>query len=115
MVLNLVTCMSNKNHVSKISDMFLFLDDDTQSIEEKELQEKLARLNAHVAKANAELAEALRLSAETENTAAEAQLAAERAKQEAKNIEEEIEFRAKVSAIDLFNGFRYVLYSCNRR
>ncbi|XP_053387400.1 death domain-containing protein 1-like isoform X2 [Mercenaria mercenaria] len=70
--------------------------EDTQSIEERELREKLARLNAQVAQANAELAEALRLSAETEHTAVEAQLAAERAKEEAKNIEEEIAFRAKV-------------------
>ncbi|XP_060552931.1 death domain-containing protein 1-like isoform X2 [Ruditapes philippinarum] len=70
--------------------------EDTQSIEERELREKLARLNAQVAQANAELAEALRLSAETEHTAVEAQLAAERAKEEAKNIQEEIAFREKV-------------------
>lgn len=70
--------------------------DETQSIEEKELREKLARLNAQVAQANAELAEALRLSAETEHTAVEAQLAAERAKEEARNIQEEIAFREKV-------------------
>lgn len=81
----------------KLSFGSLLSDDDTQSIEEKELREKLARLNAQVAQANAELAEALRLTAETESSAVEAQLAAERAKEEAKNIQEEIEFRAKVS------------------
>ena len=76
--------------------ILILLDDQVQSIEERELTEKLAKLNAQVAQANAELAEALRLSAETESTAVEAQLAAERAKEEAKNIQEEIEFRAKV-------------------
>ena len=74
----------------------LLSDDQVQSIEERELTEKLAKLNAQVAQANAELADALRLSAETESTAVEAQLAAEKAKEEARNIQEEIAFRAKV-------------------
>ena len=79
--------------------MYLSTDDEVQSIEERELTEKLARINAQVAQANAELADALRLSAETESTAVEAQLAAERAKEEAKNIQEEIAFRAKVGTV----------------
>lgn len=70
-------------------------DDDLQSVEERELTEKLAKLNAEIAKANSDLSEALRLSAETESTAVRAQIAAERAKEEAKRIEEEVELRAK--------------------
>ncbi|KAK3095023.1 hypothetical protein FSP39_009314 [Pinctada imbricata] len=70
-------------------------DDEVQSVEEKELTEKLAKLNAEVAKANSDLSEALRLSAETEGTAVRAQLAAQRAKEEAKLIEEEIALRAQ--------------------
>ncbi|XP_060082127.1 death domain-containing protein 1-like [Ylistrum balloti] len=74
------------------------LPDDEASVEERELTEKLTRLNAEVAKANADLSEALRLSAETESTAVKAQLAAERAKEEAKRIEEELELKSKVEA-----------------
>ncbi|XP_061190143.1 death domain-containing protein 1-like [Saccostrea echinata] len=71
-------------------------DDDLQSVEERELTEKLAKLNAEIAKANSDLSEALRLSAETESTAVRAQIAAERAKEEAKRIEEEVELRAQL-------------------
>ncbi|ESO89736.1 hypothetical protein LOTGIDRAFT_164757 [Lottia gigantea] len=71
-------------------------DDGYHSIEEKELTEKLAKLNAVVASANVDLAEAIRLSAETENTAVNAQLSTERARMEAEDIQEEIEFKAKV-------------------
>ncbi|XP_021350911.1 death domain-containing protein 1-like [Mizuhopecten yessoensis] len=74
------------------------LPDDEVGVEERELTEKLTRLNAEVAKANADLSEALRLSAETESTAVKAQLAAERAKEEAKRIEEELELKSKVEA-----------------
>lgn len=74
------------------------LPDDEAGVEERELAEKLTRLNAEVAKANADLSEALRLSAETESTAVKAQLAAERAKEEAKRIEEELELKSKVDA-----------------
>ncbi|XP_033724899.1 death domain-containing protein 1-like [Pecten maximus] len=74
------------------------LPDDEVGVEERELTEKLTRLNAEVAKANADLSEALRLSAETESTAVRAQLAAERAKEEAKRIEEELELKSKVEA-----------------
>ena len=49
--------------------LICFVDDDYQSIEERELTDKLATLNAACAKANAEVAEAVRLSAETESTA----------------------------------------------
>lgn len=73
--------------------MELSPEEEIQTIEQKELTEKLAKLNAEVARANAELSEAIRLSVETERTATSAQIFAQRAKDEAHRIEEEIELK----------------------
>ncbi|XP_063437770.1 death domain-containing protein 1-like [Mytilus trossulus] len=73
--------------------MELSPEEEIQSIEQRELTEKLAKLNAEVARANAELSEAIRLSVETERTATAAQVYAQKAKDEAQQIEEEIELK----------------------
>lgn len=78
--------------------MELSPEEEPQSIEQKELTEKLAQLNAEVARANAELSEAIRLSVETERTATHAQVTAQKAKDEAVRIEEEIELKKKHEA-----------------
>ncbi|WAR28950.1 DTHD1-like protein [Mya arenaria] len=75
-------------------------DDESSTIEDKEIKEKFARMNLQVARANAELADALRLITETEHVVTETHLSVEKAKEEARNIQEELEFKAKYELIN---------------
>ncbi|KAK6184688.1 hypothetical protein SNE40_007107 [Patella caerulea] len=84
-------------HMSVTRQAFELQDDDEYTtIEEKELHEKLAKINVEVAAAHFDVAEAIKISAETESTAVKAQISTERAKMEAEQIQEEIDFKAKV-------------------
>ncbi|XP_052785943.1 death domain-containing protein 1-like [Mya arenaria] len=86
-----------QEHVQKKTNA-IRMDDESSTIEDKEIKEKFARMNLQVARANAELADALRLITETEHVVTETHLSVEKAKEEARNIQEELEFKAKVEA-----------------
>ncbi|XP_041355819.1 uncharacterized protein LOC121373318 isoform X2 [Gigantopelta aegis] len=73
-------------------------EEDTTTIEKRELAEKLAALNAICAKTNVEVAEAVHLSTETEKLVVETQMLTETAREEAKWIEMELDRKTRAEA-----------------
>ena len=67
--------------------MTYFAADDQKSVEERELEEKIAQLNKQLARAAEELSRATQISSDAEHAAAESALSAERARQDAQRIQ----------------------------
>ena len=78
--------------------------EDRKSAEERDLEEKIARLNKELARTSEELARASKISAETEIAASESALTAERARQDAQRMQEEYESRRRVEEYHIPGG-----------